>query len=258
MPKFTEIANILRQKCKLNVLKSSDALGETLRHIVGHDTYLRKRLGNKRDAIVLMLYSPITGRSVRIENIHGSFHNQIIEFEGSQAKKPLRTFYNRLLEGIDVISVASYHEMSFQMLAIDARVYAWLERTFPSASASGGVRLAQAFLKRAISRRFWAKSNWFVYHVSEDRMFSVTCNSFGHDFCSGCNAKRSDGVGLRPCSACGVAHYCSAKCQIRSWRKIHRYVCAGIAGTRMLNMDDWVAFCQEYSGPMCPVRPVVK
>lgn len=43
------------------------------------------------------------------------------------------------------------------------------------------------------------------------------------NFCYECG--RHAGVHLAPCCACSVVHYCSKKCQKRSWNKGHSREC---------------------------------
>lgn len=249
-PTIKKIARILSQECNLAMLNASNHRGEMLRQILSHEVYLQQRLGANRGAVVLVVSSPDTGCSVRIDNVHASYRKYIV---ASQLVAFFPTVYDRLLEGKDVISVTTHAELSFQVLGVDARAYAWLERTFPTANAPGGAGVAQAFLKRALSRRILSgRDYFFTSNVCADSMLLATCEAPTSNVCDGCGAKRVDGIRLRPCSSCGVAYYCSVECQRQEWRKFHKSVCAGLAGGRMIAMDDWIAFDAKYAGLKCP------
>lgn len=256
MPKLSDVACLLRHKCKPSMLKANDPLGDTLRAATRFDACLRARLGANRDAVVLLMFSPTTGRSARVDHVHASFRKHSFEPLGDA----ITALYDTLTAGNLVLAPISLTHIPLQILAIDARAYAWLERTFPAACLSDGMRLSQALLKRVISRRVLPKSKWFVGTMCETSMLAATCDAFTRNFCDGCHAKRADGVSLRPCGGCGVPHYCSAKCQRQQWRKCHRDHCKGpstLGGSRRINPDEWRSFCKQYTGPTCAGEPIV-
>lgn len=87
-----------------------------------------------------------------------------------------------------------------------------------------------------------------VYHDMKDTMCwwcgasDVACQSVGGACCSGGGVSESSEEGLKKCSACKVARYCSRECQLIDWKDAHRRGCKAMPIFNKLTKINYTKF----------------